>query len=69
MYRDLETALFGKDGEFPLAPIDIFGQEALAKPWLTAFFETDGVFGGPHWDSYRIDQGAQLAARSGATSE
>ncbi|MCE7947734.1 MAG: peptide ABC transporter substrate-binding protein [Chloroflexi bacterium CFX4] len=63
LYREVEELLFGYEGEFPIMPlfldIDIFA----VKPWYTAFFETDGLFGGPHWESRRIDQAAQLAAR------
>jgi oligopeptide transport system substrate-binding protein len=64
LYREVEELLFGYEGQFPIMPlfldIDIFA----VKPWYTAFFDTDGLFGGPHWESRRIDQAAQLAARA-----
>jgi oligopeptide transport system substrate-binding protein len=66
LYRQTEEMAFGVDGEFPIVPLYtrvIFG---LVKPWYTGFFETDGLFGGPHWETRKIDQEAQLAARGGA---
>ncbi len=63
MYRDIETAFFAKDGEFPIVPIYVSAEAGLIKPWYRGFFQTDGLFGGSHWDSNIIDQEAQLAAR------
>jgi len=65
-YRDIEEAFFGKDGEFPILPIFTSQTVGLVKPWYHGFFDTDGLFGGTHWDSRTIDQAAQLAARGGA---
>jgi len=63
LYRQLEEAFFGPEGDFPIAPLAVNINWVLYKPWYTGFFETDGLFGGPHWESRRIDQAAQLAAR------
>lgn len=66
MYRDLETAMFATDGEFPILVTDLQLVIGLHKPWYKSYFDTDGLFGGAHWNSYQIDQKAQLAARGGA---
>jgi len=63
MYRELEEAFFGADGVFPIAPLFLNINIFMVKPWYTGFFETDGLFGGPHWNSRKVDQAAQLAAR------
>ncbi len=63
LYREIEEAFFGPQGDFPIAPLYVGINWVLYKPWYTGFFETDGLFGGPHWESRRIDQAAQLAAR------
>jgi ABC-type oligopeptide transport system substrate-binding subunit len=64
MYAEVETMLFGKNGEFPIAPIRILAIPMLVKPWLSGFFESDGLFAGRHWNTYRIDQAMQLGARN-----
>jgi oligopeptide transport system substrate-binding protein len=63
-YAELEEALFGKKGEFPIAPVRIPSELFLVKPWYTGFFQTDGQFAGKHWNTYHIDQRMQLAART-----
>jgi ABC-type oligopeptide transport system substrate-binding subunit len=63
MYRELEDIFFGPEGQFPIAPLFLNVTVYLVKPWYTGFFETDGLFGGAHWNTRRIDQAAQLAAR------
>ena len=40
-------------------------RDTPAQPWYKGFFQTDGLFGGDHWDTRSIDQEAQLAARAG----
>jgi oligopeptide transport system substrate-binding protein len=65
MYRNIEELFFGYEGDFPIAPLYLRIQIFLVKPWYTGFFDTDGLFGGPHWNTRRIDQAAQLAARGG----
>lgn len=64
MYRELEEGFFGQDGEFPIAPLFVNIEQFVVKPWYKGFFQTDGLFGGRHWDAYQIDQAAQLAARN-----
>jgi hypothetical protein len=54
---------FSGDGEFPIVPLYLNQNYALNKPWLSGPFETDGLFGTPHYDWRSIDQEAQLAAR------
>ena len=63
MYREIEEAFFGAEGEFPIAPIFMRLDYALNKPWYTGPFDTDGLFGGAHWDAYNIDMAAKLEAR------
>jgi oligopeptide transport system substrate-binding protein len=62
-YREIEEAFFGAEGEFPIAPIFMRLDYALNKPWYTGPFDTDGLFGGAHWDAYNIDMAAKLEAR------
>lgn len=63
LYAEIEEAFFGAEGEFPIAPIYLRSGYSLFKPWYTGPFETDGLFGGPHWGAYSIDMAAKLAAR------
>lgn len=63
LYRDIEGALFGPQGEYPIAPIYVRTYYYLVKSWYTGPFETDGLFNGRHWGAYSIDIGAKLAAR------
>lgn len=63
LYYRIEEQLFGPEGEVPFIPIYLRVDYSLVKPWYTAPFETDGLFGGAHWDWRTIDQEAQLAAR------
>jgi oligopeptide transport system substrate-binding protein len=63
LYRDAEEAFFGPNGDFPIAPLFLQINIYLVKPWFTYFYDTDGLFGGNHWNTYKIDQAAQLAAR------
>jgi oligopeptide transport system substrate-binding protein len=65
-YRQVEDLFFGADGDFPIAPLFLAVSFGLVKPWYTGFFNTDALFGGPHWESRKIDQAKQLAARGGA---
>jgi oligopeptide transport system substrate-binding protein len=66
LYAQTEEQFFGEEGSFPIIPLYIATAFSLVKPWYTGFFDTDGLFGGPHWNSRKIDQEAQLAARGGA---
>lgn len=66
LYRQVEEMFFGADGAFPIAPIFLRINFGLVKPWYVGFFDTDGLFGGPHYESRTIDQEAQLKARGGA---
>jgi ABC-type oligopeptide transport system substrate-binding subunit len=65
MYRDVEEAFFGPEGDFPIAPLFMGIGISMVKPWYSGPFNTDGVFGGAHWTARTIDQEAQLAARGG----
>jgi oligopeptide transport system substrate-binding protein len=67
MYRELEESFFGKDGQFPMAPLFVANDLSLVKPWYTGPLDTDGLYSGAHWNTYNIDQEAQLAARGGET--
>lgn len=61
MYSAIENDFFGRDGVFPIIPLLVERSYALVKPWYTGPFETDGIVGGRHWNSYSIDQSAQRA--------
>jgi len=63
LYRDLETKLFAKDGEFPIAPLLIPVGVGLTKPWVTGPFQTDGLYGGSHYDWITIDAARQKAGK------
>jgi ABC-type oligopeptide transport system substrate-binding subunit len=65
MYRDVEEAFFGPEGDFPITPLFMSIAISMVKPWYSGPFTTDGVFGGAHWNARTIDQAAQLAARGG----
>lgn len=65
LYYRIEEMLFGPEGVVPIIPLFMRIDYVLVKPWYTVPVETDGLFGGPHWDWRSIDQAAQLAARGG----
>lgn len=65
LYYRVEEMLFGPEGVFPIIPLFLRLDYVLTKPWYDAPIETDGLFGGPHWDWRSIDQEAQMAARQG----
>ncbi|NLF79059.1 MAG: peptide ABC transporter substrate-binding protein [Chloroflexi bacterium] len=65
LYYRVEEMFFGEEGEHPIVTLFMRIDYTLAKPWYTGPFETDGLFGGPHYDYRSIDQEAQLAARAG----
>lgn len=69
LYRDLEEAMFGENGEFPIAPVLTGTEPFLVKPWYTGFFKTDTRFSGEHWNTYVIDPVAQRDARRGGSSK
>ncbi len=63
LYYQIEDMFFGPDGEQPIIPLYLGITFSLTKPWVTGPFDTDGLFGGPHYDWRTIDQAAQLAGR------
>lgn len=63
-YVEIESRLFGPDGEFPILPIFQRASYELFQIWFVGPHEHDGVIGGRHWDAYRIDMAAKLAARN-----
>jgi oligopeptide transport system substrate-binding protein len=63
LYREIEEAFFGPAGEQPIVPIFLRAAFTLVKPWYTGPFDTDGLFGGAHWDARNIDWAAKVAAR------
>lgn len=65
LYYRIEEQFFGPEGDFPILPIFMRLDYSLHKPWFTGPFETDGLFGGSHFDWRSIDQEAQSAARAG----
>jgi oligopeptide transport system substrate-binding protein len=62
LYREIEEAFFGEEGEFPIAPIFLRSDYTLVKTWYTGPFDTE-IFGGAHWDTRNVDMAAKLAAR------
>ncbi|KAB2852917.1 MAG: hypothetical protein F9K46_18775 [Anaerolineae bacterium] len=63
-YVEIESRLFGPDGEFPILPIFQRASYELFQAWFVGPHQQDGFIGGRHWDAYRIDMAAKLAARS-----
>ncbi len=64
-YAQIEEMFFGADGLVPIIPLSMPVGYVLLKPWFSAPVETDGIYGGEHFDYYTVDQAAQLAARGG----
>ncbi len=65
LYAQIEEMFFGAEGEHPIAPLFMRLDYTLIKPWYTGPFETDGLFGGAHFDYRSIDAAAQAAGRGG----
>jgi oligopeptide transport system substrate-binding protein len=65
LYREIEEGFFGPEGEHPIAPLYMRSFFVLVKTWYEGAFETDGLFGGGHWDHRNVDMAAKLAARDG----
>jgi oligopeptide transport system substrate-binding protein len=63
MYYQIEDMLFGRSGEFPFIPLYLDLNYVLHQPYADAWFETDGIFGGEHYDWRCIDHYAQERAR------
>ncbi len=55
LYDQIEQAFFGTAGQFPILPLYLSSVWRLKKPWFTGPFETDGRFGGIHYDAYTIN--------------
>jgi oligopeptide transport system substrate-binding protein len=62
LYAEIEEAFFGVEGLFPMVPLFLRSDYIMVKPWYTGPFQTDGLFGGAHWDAQQIDMAAKLAA-------
>ena len=65
LYYRIEEMFFGPEGLYPIIPLNMRLYYVLHKPWFDHPVETDGIFGGQHFDYRTIDQEAQLAARGG----
>ncbi|MBN1967311.1 MAG: hypothetical protein JW910_21845, partial [Anaerolineae bacterium] len=65
LYREIEEDFFGYDGLHPIMPLYMRAGFIQLKPWIDKPVETDGLFGGEHWDWITVDQEMQLAARAG----
>ena len=63
LYYRIEELFFGPEGEQPIIPLMLRVDQVLYKPWYTGPFETDGLFGGPHYDWRTVDAEAQQAER------
>jgi len=65
LYREIEEAFFGYDGLHPIMPLFMPATFYQLKPWLDKPIETDGLFGGNHYDWISIDPELQAAGRGG----
>jgi ABC-type transport system substrate-binding protein len=63
LYFQVEEMAFGPEGDHPLITLYMRVDYTLVKPWYTGPFETDGLFGGPHWDWRTVDAEGQAAGR------
>jgi ABC-type oligopeptide transport system substrate-binding subunit len=63
LYYRIEEMFFGPEGEHPVIPLYMQLGYSLTKPWVEGPFDTDGLFGGPHYDWRTIDQAMQLEVR------
>lgn len=63
LYREISEDFFDYDGDYPVMPLYMSAGFVQIKPWLERAVETDGLFGGVHYDWVTIDQGMQGAAR------
>ncbi len=64
LYHEIEEDFFGYDGLHPIMPLFMRASFYQLKPWLTKPIETDGLFGGEHWDWISVDAELQAAGRS-----
>jgi oligopeptide transport system substrate-binding protein len=64
MYAEIEEAFFGYEGTYPIMPLFMRANFWQLKPWLDKPIETDGLFGGEHWDWISIDSELQAEGRS-----
>lgn len=64
-YAEIEEQFFGADGLVPIIPLSMPVGYTLLQPWFSAPVETDGIYGGEHYDYYTVDQAAQSAGRGG----
>lgn len=55
IYRQIEQALFGTEGEFPLITLYTRKRFILVQPWLSGAFSTDGGVNIPSYDAYTVD--------------
>ncbi len=60
MYRDIEEAFFGPEGETPFFPIFLRIAFQAQHSWLQGI---ESLFGGNQWYNWTIDQDAKLAAQ------
>jgi oligopeptide transport system substrate-binding protein len=62
MYRAIEEAFFGPEGEYPFFPIFLRIAFVAEHSWLD---RVPSLFGGEQYYNWSVDQAAQLAARGG----
>jgi len=60
LYRQIEDAFFGEEGEFPFMPIFLRIAYSAQHSWLT---NTPALFGGDQWYNWTIDWEAKQAAQ------
>jgi len=63
LFREIEEMFFGYDGEFPIMPLYMRAPFYQIKPWFDYPIETDGLFGGHHYDWITIDAELQAEGR------
>jgi oligopeptide transport system substrate-binding protein len=65
LYREIEEDFFSYDGLHPIMPMFMPATFWQLKPWLDRPIETDGLFGGNHYDWISVDAELQAAGRGG----
>ncbi|MBN1666121.1 MAG: hypothetical protein JW862_03510, partial [Anaerolineales bacterium] len=60
LYREIEEAFFGPEGEYPFFPIFLRIAYVAEQPWLDRI---PALFGGEQWYTWSIDWDAKQAGR------
>lgn len=66
LYREIEEAFFGEEGEYPFFPIYLRIAYTAEHTWLDRVV---ALFGGQQWYTWNLDAGAKANARGEAVSD